>query len=433
MATLLATRQRLITSILTTARIRSIGSVHPSVWTSSRSFLTSSKPSTIPNFAFAFEYVPLSPMLSSANRSSIDGVLVRSSTPLPGAARSLRYLQANGIPYILLTNGGGKSEAERVSDLSRELDVPIDVDMFVQSHTPFKQLVDGNEKMPRLKDECVLVLGGEGNQCRDVAEGYGFTQVITPADLITAYPSLWPIANHSLYTAHARPIPHRLGRPLRIGAILVFHDPRDWALDIQIVIDLLLSEQGVLGTVSPRNGNPKLPNYGWQQDGQPTLYFSNPDLLWASDYHLDRLGQGGFRQSLEAVFGAVVASMSTQELVFMMKRELFGKPTSRTFAFAEQKLQAYRQTLLASRGEANDVQPPRLEKVYMVGDNPASDIAGANLFKSPSGTAWDSILVKTGVYKSGTTPQCEPKALVPDVSAAVQWALKKSGWDKPFP
>ena len=63
------------------------------------------------------------------------------------------------------------SEAQRVSELSRQLDVHVDVDMFVQSHTPFKQLVDGNEELPRLKDECILVLGGEGNQCRDVAEG----------------------------------------------------------------------------------------------------------------------------------------------------------------------------------------------------------------------------------------------------------------------
>ena len=119
--------------------------------------------------------------------------------------------------------------------------------------------------------------------------------------------------------------------------------------------------------------------------------------------------------------------MGTKDVSF--KRELFGKPTAKTFAFAERKLQAHRQTLLRSRGEEN----PKLEKVYMIGDNPASDIAGANSYKSPSGTTWDSILVKTGVYKSGTTPAYEPKALVPDVTAAVQWALKKSGWDKPFP
>ena len=108
---------------------------------------------------------------SLLNLPSIDGVLLRSSTPIPGACKSLRYLQAHSIPFILLTNGGGKTEAQRVSDLSRHLDVPLDVNMFVQSHTPFTQLVEGNKRLPRLKDECVLVLGGEGNQCRDVAEG----------------------------------------------------------------------------------------------------------------------------------------------------------------------------------------------------------------------------------------------------------------------
>ena len=104
---------------------------------------------------------------------SIDGVLLRGSTPLPGASKSLRYLQEHQIPFILLTNGGGKTEAQRVSDLSRYLDVPLDVDMFVQSHSPFVQLVEGDEEqeLPRLKDENVLVLGGEGNQCRDIAEG----------------------------------------------------------------------------------------------------------------------------------------------------------------------------------------------------------------------------------------------------------------------
>ncbi|KAL8783716.1 MAG: hypothetical protein Q9195_009301 [Heterodermia aff. obscurata] len=413
MATFLATRRHLIASILTTTPVRSIGPVQKIKRTSIRSFLTSSRPSTTPNFAFAFD---------------IDGVLLRSSTPLPGASRSLRYLQANGIPFILLTNGGGKTEAQRVSDLSRHLDVPIDVDMFIQSHTPFKQLVDGDEdqKLPRLKDECILVLGGQGNECRDVAEGYGFTQVLTPADLITAYPALWPMANHSLYTAHARPIPHRLGRPLRIAAILVFHDPRDWALDIQIIIDLLFSEQGVLGTVSPKNGNPELPNNGWQKDGQPTVYFANPDVVWASEYHLDRLGQGAFIKALAGLFNSLTAKSGARGVG--LRRTLFGKPTSKTFAFAERKLEAHRQTLLGLSGEA----PSKLETVYMVGDNPASDILGANDYQSPSGTSWNSILVKTGVYKSGK-PEYEPKAIVPDVTAAVQWALKNSGWDKPFP
>jgi len=34
------------------------------------------------------------------------------------------------------------------------------------------------------KYETVLVIGGEGEKCREVAEGYGFKDVITPGDII---------------------------------------------------------------------------------------------------------------------------------------------------------------------------------------------------------------------------------------------------------
>ncbi len=34
------------------------------------------------------------------------------------------------------------------------------------------------------KYETVLVIGGEGEKCRQVAEGYGFRDVVTPGDII---------------------------------------------------------------------------------------------------------------------------------------------------------------------------------------------------------------------------------------------------------
>ena len=75
--------------------------------------------------------------------ASIDGVLLHMADPIPGATRTLRHLQKNQIPFILLTNGGGKSEDERVAQLSEQLQVPLDTKMFVQSHTPFTDLVHG--------------------------------------------------------------------------------------------------------------------------------------------------------------------------------------------------------------------------------------------------------------------------------------------------
>lgn len=39
---------------------------------------------------------------------------------------------------------------------------------------------------------------------------------------------------------------------LRIDAVFVYNDPRDWGLDAQIIKDVLLSERGILGTFSPK-------------------------------------------------------------------------------------------------------------------------------------------------------------------------------------
>lgn len=47
--------------------------------------------------------------------------------------------------------------------------------MFVQSHTPFAELAHGKGKndiiaAAAMKDRCILVVGGEGDNCRKVAE-----------------------------------------------------------------------------------------------------------------------------------------------------------------------------------------------------------------------------------------------------------------------
>jgi hypothetical protein len=127
------------------------------------------------NFAFAFEYDPalvpalkLRPLISS--HYSIDGVLLRSSGIIPGAAKALKHLHDNNIPFILLTNGGGEHESARVQELSKKLGIPITEDNFVQSHTPFKQLVEGSETTESLRDKTILVTGGDGDACRQVAE-----------------------------------------------------------------------------------------------------------------------------------------------------------------------------------------------------------------------------------------------------------------------
>ena len=70
-----------------------------------------------------------------------------------------------------------------------------------------------------------------------------------------------------------------------------------------------------------------------------------------------------------------------------------------------------------------------LRRVYMIGDNPESDIRGANNYQSPYGSVWRSCLVETGVYAGGEPPEgARPDVVSKDVGEAVRWALKDAGW-----
>jgi len=265
---------------------------------------------------------------------------------------------------------------------------------------------------------------------------YGFTNVVTPADLITTFPTLWPFTSPQNYQSYARTIPdgqlsprefarNDARSPVKVDGIFVFNDPRDWALDTQIILDLLLSQGGYLGSLSPKNGNLSLPNNGYLQDGQPPLYFSNPDLFWAAAYHLPRLGQGGFREAFEGVWNAVTGG--PKQGVHLEKR-MFGKPHQATFAFAENRLASHRKDLLG-KGRTK-IGMEGLRNVYMVGDNPESDILGANQYRSPGGSTWHSILVRSGVY-SGGEPAHKPKTIAEDVWDAVRWGMRQEGVEVP--
>ncbi|KAL2158434.1 hypothetical protein VTH06DRAFT_4482 [Thermothelomyces fergusii] len=277
---------------------------------------------------------------------------------------------------------------------------------------------------------------------------YGFQNVVTPADIFAADPTIFPFQSASSYAQPSRPLPKPLyNKPtidraslpshLKIDAIFVLNDPRDWALDFQIITDLLLSHAGYLGTYSPLNGDAN----GWQQDGQPRLYFSNADLVWSAAYHLPRLGQGAFQAALAGLWRRITAGAAD------LRRTSIGKPFADTYRFADRVLAAHRRRLLLlpppapdgkgkgkGKGEEPPPPPPPLRRVYMVGDNPESDIAGANGYASPQGTEWVSVLVRTGVWSDARPGagrlegRFAPRAVADDVRAAVRWALEREGW-----
>ncbi|KAJ6593638.1 HAD-like domain-containing protein [Mycena capillaripes] len=359
--------------------IRACSSGAPRLSTNSRSFQKDAvrfPDSSKPPLAFVFD---------------IDGVLIRGEDVLPSAKRALSMLEGDNplnmkLPYILLTNGGGISEQERCAKLSEKLGFEIHVNQYVQAHTILKTLSHKYTNTP------VLVLGGKLDQVRQVAADYGFKKAYTSLDVLAWNPSVWPF--HRLTAAERGAVTSQKVdfSQTPISAVFVFHDPRNWALDVQVICDVIQSEGLIGGPYVPLE----------KQINPIELIFCNPDLIWRSDFDRPRLGQGAFKTAFQAVFKALTGSE--------YPHAQFGKPTRETYDFATHVLTARLHELTGHSGS--------LPTVYMVGDNPESDIAGANAAN------WKSILVKTGVFAGGQ-PTHEPTYHAEDVEEAVRWAIAK--------
>ncbi|KAF9528509.1 HAD-like domain-containing protein [Crepidotus variabilis] len=320
----------------------------------------------------------------------IDGVLIRGPHVLPTAKRALKYLEGDNpfqkkIPYILLTNGGGIGEHERCDKLGAKLGFPIKPTQFCQAHTILKKFA------PKYADKPVLVLGGERDVVKKVARSYGYQKALTTLDVLAWNPSVWPF--HRLSEAERAVTESIDFSKTPIAAVFVYHDPRNWALDVQVTCDVLQSG-GVIGGpyISSRGRTPPV-----------ELVFCNPDLIWRSDFDRPRIGQGAFKVAFQSVYRALTGSE--------YPHVQYGKPTQATYEFAEELLNLHLHDLY---GAPNQFKP------YMVGDNPESDIAGANAAK------WSSLLVKTGVYEPANGPPAyKPTMIVEDVEEAVRWAVEQ--------
>lgn len=173
--------------------------------------------------------------------------------------------------------------------------------------------------------------------------------------------------------------------------------------------DVLASPDGSLG----RWHDIDAPQEAWKQ--QIPIFFSNPDLLWVrpscpgvfplpadlhrqgNDYPEPRFGQGAFQEAFRAVWkrttGRELAHVTTG-----------GKPTELTYRYAERLLleQANHPEILPSGSQ----RVQKLGCTFMLGDNPFSDIAGANAY------GFSSILVRTGVFRGKENHHIHPATKV---------------------
>lgn len=320
----------------------------------------------------------------------IDGVLVRGGHRLEQAQRALRRLlhaPTRKHPVLFMTNGGGCFERVKAAQLSAWFDVPVDASQVVLSHTPMAALAE------RYARELVMVVGrGESVA---VAHEYGFKHAVCVSDVARWRPEALPLSRLSSDERFvSRHLDEARIRELlseeRIAAVLVFSDPEDWAREFQLVCDVLASDGGAERAPA--------------DEQRVALYFSHGDLLFPSNYHRPRFAQGAFRLALERLY----YELTGRPLQYTM----FGKPELGQFRYAER--------MVREQARALRLGPPK--RMFMVGDNPAVDIRGANR----AGRPWHSVLVRTGVFDGACPPADDDERadfVFPDVGAFVDAVL----------
>ena len=297
----------------------------------------------------------------------IDGVLLRGKKVLPRAADAVMRLVQTRTPFIIMSNGGGVTELDKAKELSEKLNISVDPRQILLAHTPLRSIV------PEFSDKNVLLLGKP--ECLDIAQGYGFKHVYNARTLHAYRPSLCP---------QIKPADNGIGVDINsISAIINFHDPIDWALEMQVVSDILLEHSNV-------------------------DYFScNADILYSAEYHRPRYTQGAFNECLKHLL--------KETFHYDLHIKYFGKPFPVQYRYAENML----------HWEANVLQLPPPQRYFGIGDNPRADIRGAN----NAGDTWSSVLVRTGMFSGNEANDKEDPAdlVADDVLDAIEAILRYVG------
>ncbi|XP_043563912.1 haloacid dehalogenase-like hydrolase domain-containing 5 [Chiloscyllium plagiosum] len=273
----------------------------------------------------------------------IDGVLVRGKTPIPAARKAFKKLvNVKGeflMPVVFVTNSGNCVRQVKADQLTRVLGVPISQDQVLMSHSPLRMF-------KRYHDKCVLV-SGQG-PVMEIAKSIGFTKIITIEMLREAFPLL-DTMDHDRKPALSPSLPVKLPN---IEAIILLCEPIQWETHLQLIIDVLLTA-----------GNPENIPQKLQYPHIPVVA-CNTDLLWVAESKSPRFGHGIFVLCLENIYKKITGKDLKYEL-------LVGKPNEITYHYAECLIRAQ----AAGRGWRKPIHT-----LYAIGDNPMTDIYGANLY-----------------------------------------------------
>ena len=340
--------------------------------------------------------------------SDIDGVLAHWPYPTLRTPDAINFIRQplkeldptnfadedTRLPFVLLTNGGGCTEEEKIHDVNEILGlkrgVQFNADEIVLCHSPLKSIIREN-----YQDRLILVSGYK--DLHSTMKSCNVEKYILIDEYCSLYPSLVPFGS---YPREPNPelvskIQKRLGfentdflkEPLQVHAIFLLADPFKWEENIQVILDLLSTPDGKIAKTMPTIGpETHIPIYSCSNDQFSRLSFRLPRIVF-----------GAFNDTLKMLYKQVY--QRDMELRFVCK------PEKITFDYAKQ---------LALKNTKYEIS-----KFYMIGDNPNADIKGANQ------AGWESILVRTGVFQGAENDPTNPaKYVVDDFYEAIKLICK---------
>jgi HAD superfamily hydrolase (TIGR01456 family) len=287
---------------------------------------------------------------------------------------------------ILISNGPG-TESYKQTMVAKLLNVSIEGERCILSTTTM-QHIDCVKAGKRL-----LLCAEDSESCASYARNYGFKNWISIQDYALAHTHLNPCKAYTAPPGHSGDYYGEASLP--IDAILILNIPDDWAEALQVCVDILRSKNGV----------PDVENEATDRQ-YVEIHSANPDFVYSASHSVERFTLGSFRKCLEMLY--FESTGRVLEVTF------HGKPYLNTFNAGMELLQ---KNATASNAGVIDA-------IYMVGDNPLSDIKGAN----GAGSPWVSCLVRTGCFKGGDNDSVNPAVIVKnDVEEVVDFVLKKHG------
>lgn len=299
------------------------------------------------------------------------------------------------MPYVFLSNSSGSYEGEKAAQLSTMLSREISEEQVVLATTPFFDLT------PEYKHKRVLVVALHESTSHKLAKHYGLENYITIQRYAHRHPHLVPCKAYPKDEEQAGSDSEP--EPL-IEAVFIFEVPLDWWESIQVLVDLLRS-----------NGRP-----GREHEASTQVipvFSASADFHYGSTHSLPRLTNGAFLMCLQTIFAQATNGRT-------LTIQFFGKPCLPVYTCARARLEDQRRKLSHHHQQQQQTSSSLHTTIYMIGDNPHSDIKGA----LAAGDPWRAILVRTGCFQGGANDDEFPAHHVcENILEAVQCALGLHG------